>query len=131
MCNLFKIILILNRIDKELVRLQSKKEHEKEITTKIQELNKDMAILPTNYEYNEDFETSTDSIVKRKDLKLALNDPQRYCADRCVTTGHCDVFEDMYQMSPSQVMEFCTECVLSEEEEPCEVPDAMYGDLKP
>ena len=121
-----------NRIDNELNRLQNLKKQKEEITTKIQQLNKDMAILPTNYEYNEDFETSTDKIIKHKDVKLALNDPQRYCADRCVTTGYCDVFEDMYHMSPTQVMEFCTECVLSEDEEPCEVPDAMYdGDLMP
>jgi len=103
------------RIDKELLRLQHKKEIEKEITAKIQELNKE--ILPTNYEYNEDFENSSDSIVHHKDEKMAHDDPQRYCADRCVATGHCDVFEDLYDLSPVQVIEFCTDCVLSEEEE--------------
>ena len=76
-----------------------------------------MQILPDQYEFNEDFETSTNFIVKRKDQKMAFDDPQRYCADRCISTGNCDVFEDLYKMSATEVMEFCTDCVLSEEEE--------------
>ena len=57
---------------------------------------------------------------------MAHDDPQRYCADRCVTTGNCDVFEDMYSMSPKEVMSFCTECVLSEEEEVCLYLDLLF-----
>ena len=30
---------------------------------------------------------------RRKDERMAEDDPMRYCADRCVTTGNCDVFE--------------------------------------
>lgn len=74
-------------------------------------------MVPTNFEYNGDFENSSDLIISRRDQKLAHDDPQRYCADRCVTTGNCDVFEDMYHLSPQEVMKFCTECVLSDEEE--------------
>jgi hypothetical protein len=33
---------------------------------------------------------------KKKDKKLARENPQAYCADRCVATGNCEVFEDMY-----------------------------------
>ncbi|KAL7537367.1 hypothetical protein ACHAWF_005738 [Thalassiosira exigua] len=59
---------------------------------------------------------------------MAADDPARYCADRCVTTGNCDVFEDMFEMDPREVMAFCTECVLSEDEEPCDVPANLLRD---
>lgn len=29
-------------------------------------------------------------------------------------------------MSPQQVMSFCEECVLSDGEEPCDIPEAFY-----
>mmetsp|Transcript_33277 Transcript_33277/g.56570 ORF Transcript_33277/g.56570 Transcript_33277/m.56570 type:complete len:197 (+) Transcript_33277:143-733(+) len=62
---------------------------------------------------------------RKKDERMASDDPRRYCADRCVSTGNCDVFEDMFEMGPSEVMEFCTDCVLSEDEEPCDVPESF------
>lgn len=31
----------------------------------------------------------------KKDRRLAESNPQQYCADRCVATGNCDVYEDM------------------------------------
>ena len=34
-------------------------------------------------------------------------------------------------MSPEKVIEFCTECVLSEEQEECEIPDGFYDKLMP
>lgn len=33
------------------------------------------------------------NFMRRKDEMMAADDPMRYCADRCVTTGNCDVFE--------------------------------------
>lgn len=30
-----------------------------------------------------------------KDKKLAQSNPQQYCADRCIATGYCEVYEDM------------------------------------
>ena len=68
---------------------------------------------------------------RRKDEKLANEDPSTYCADRCVSTGHCDVYEDFFEMKPQDVVKFCVECVLSEEEEPCDVPDGFYDKLLP
>lgn len=62
----------------------------------------------------------------RKDRILAANDPMRYCADRCVSTGSCEVFEDIFDFTPEQVQSFCTDCVLSDGEEPCELPDAFF-----
>lgn len=34
--------------------------------------------------------------------------------------------QDMFDMDPSEVVKFCTECVLSEDEEPCDVPEVFY-----
>jgi hypothetical protein len=35
--------------------------------------------------------------------------------------------QDMFEMGPSEVIKFCTECVLSDDEEPCDVPQSMFG----
>lgn len=69
----------------------------------------------------------------QKDLKMASDDPERYCADRCVATGNCDVFEDFYHLSPEQVLDFCEDCVLSEGEGECDLPENFYeaGKLHP
>lgn len=32
---------------------------------------------------------------QRKDRRMAEKNPAQYCADRCIATGHCDVYEDM------------------------------------
>jgi len=75
----------------------------------------------------------SNEIQLRKDKRLAETNPQAYCADRCVSTGECEIFEDMFEMSPEEVMEFCKGCVLSDGEEPCDIPEAMFNDqnLKP
>lgn len=65
----------------------------------------------------------------QKDKRLAEKSPENYCADRCLATGNCDVYEDMFKMTPSQVIEFCTNCVLAlDEEDPveCEIPEAFF-----
>ena len=31
----------------------------------------------------------------RKDRLLANKNPQQYCADRCIATGNCEVYEDL------------------------------------
>ena len=68
----------------------------------------------------------------RKDQKMAATDPERYCADRCISTGNCDILEDFYHLSPEEVLNFCEECVLSTEGE-CELPHDFYevGKLQP
>lgn len=100
-----------------------------------------MHILPENYDFEAEFETMEPATIqgftagvdrsisaprRRKDEKMAEEDPFRYCADRCVSTGNCDVFEDMFDFSPEEVIKFCTECVLSEEETPCDVPASLW-----
>jgi hypothetical protein len=32
---------------------------------------------------------------RARDRTLAKKNPQQYCADRCIATGNCDVYEDM------------------------------------
>ena len=32
----------------------------------------------------------------QRDRRLAERDPHQYCADRCISTGNCDVYEDLY-----------------------------------
>ena len=34
----------------------------------------------------------------------------------------------MFDMDPTEVITFCKECVLSEEEEPCDVPVNLFED---
>lgn len=75
--------------------------------------------LPDKFEFNEDLLCTTQ---KMRDYRLARTDPARYCADRCLATGFCDAYEEFFEFSAEEVKEFCTECVLSDDEEPCDVP---------
>lgn len=84
--------------------------------------------LPEGFDFNSAVEYSATpnaamKIQMRKDKRMARDDPMRYCADRCVATGHCEVWEDMFEMGPKEVQEFCLDCVLSDDEEPCVVPE--------
>lgn len=113
---------IANLIDHELYRQQHKKEYENEWMEK----NREAVFRRLNDDIPMEADEETDFRQARKDRRLARTNPQSYCADRCITTGNCDVYEDIFEFSPEQVMEFCSDCVLSEEEEPCEIPDAFY-----
>ena len=33
----------------------------------------------------------------------------------------------MFDMDPREVIQFCNECVLSEDEEPCDIPDSIFA----
>jgi len=116
---------IAKMIDMELHRLSHKDEFEQ----KWQENNKKVVevVPPHKYEFSED-ELSNNMVEMRRDRIIADKNPQKYCAERCVSTGHCDVFEDLFDFNAEEVMEFCTNCVLSEEEEACDVPDKFLED---
>ena len=89
-------------------------------------------VLPTNFDFDDFVELNNDDTIElRRDRRMVRKNPAQYCADRCVSTGHCEVFEDMLDMGPQEVMKFCTDCVLSEEEEPCDIPEAMFADDYP
>lgn len=144
-CTSIISLALFNRIDGELHRLRHKHEHDQEWLDKQRQWAKMEPTLPAGFEFN-DAETTFDTegksvpgftagvdrgispVQRRKDEKMANDDPMRYCADRCVSTGNCDVFEDMFDMDPREVIKFCKECVLSEDEEPCDVPDAFLDD---
>jgi len=85
--------------------------------------------LPQDFDFDDHL--MVDTVNQRqleKDRRLAHKDPAAYCADRCIATGNCDVFEDFFHLSPSDVMAFCTDCVMSDSEEPCDVPDYLWDD---
>mmetsp|Transcript_17534 Transcript_17534/g.27499 ORF Transcript_17534/g.27499 Transcript_17534/m.27499 type:complete len:171 (+) Transcript_17534:119-631(+) len=119
---------IADMIDNEVDRLRNiglwhQKEAEKHKKWKEMEPS-----LPKGFDFNsvDEFQPTSDASKKiqmRKDRRMARDDPMRYCADRCVSTGNCQVWEDMFELSAKEVMTFCEECVLSEEEEPCDVPE--------
>mmetsp|Transcript_7181 Transcript_7181/g.9115 ORF Transcript_7181/g.9115 Transcript_7181/m.9115 type:complete len:158 (-) Transcript_7181:474-947(-) len=121
---------IADMIDNTLARQQ----HKQEIDNALQERTKKVLDnkLPQDFDFAlSDVSDDEGIMVQRKDKKMAHDDPKKYCADRCVSTGNCDVFEDMFHLSPKEVMAFCTDCVLSEDEESCDVPDAMLDGLSP
>jgi len=129
--NLYLEDHIAEMIDREYYHLTHKEEFEQQTQVKNKKVLE--VVLPQSYEFSEDDLQYMAEI--RKDKVLASKDPQRYCAERCVSTGHCEVYEDLFDFSAEQVMEFCTDCVLSEEEEACDVPDKFLDDdlqiLKP
>ena len=127
---------VADMIDHELYRQGHKKEFEQEWMEKnrgavMHQLSKDDETTPFMEDEQENFRQTL------KDKKLAKSDPQRYCADRCITTGNCDVYEDIFEFSPEEVLEFCSDCVLATDEEgdadDCAIPDAFYDldSLKP
>lgn len=76
---------------------------------------------------------NTDSISPLE-KKQALQDTAKWCLERCVKLGHCEVFEDLNQMTTAQVQDFCKACVISGEStvDECDVslmftPDAPWG----
>jgi hypothetical protein len=105
--------------------------HKKEIDADWQRKNSRLmeGYLPQDFDFDE--QLMTDEMSHRqleKDRRLARRDPAAYCADRCIATGNCDVFEDFFNFSPSEVMVFCTDCVMSDADEPCDVPGHLFDD---
>jgi len=59
----------------------------------------------------------------KRDERMAFMKPEKYCADRCVATGNCDILEDFYELNAHDVLKFCEECVLN-----FDVPEGDYDD---
>jgi hypothetical protein len=123
-------------IDGELFR----QGHKQEFENKWMEKNRNVILHQLNKD-GPDMDAMPDEQLnfreKFRDTKMAATDPQRYCADRCIATGNCDVYEDIFEFSPEEVIAFCNDCVLVDEEDPehdtCDIPDAFYDldKLKP
>ena len=86
---------IADMIDRELYRQQHLKEFENEWMAK----NKDAVLQKLNsdeYMMNMEEEDLRENFRQmQRDKKLAEKDPQAYCAERCIATGNCDVYEDL------------------------------------
>lgn len=122
---------IANMIDKEAERLNDMLSWRQNEEAKRKKGND--ASLPQGFDFNSvsDFTPAASAAAKiqaRKDRRMARDSPERYCADRCVATGNCDIWEDMFELSEKEVQKFCKDCVLSEGEEPCEVPEKFFED---
>jgi len=89
---------VADMIDGEVYRQGHKKEFEKEWMEKnrpavVKSMNTVTDSSNNNLMLNEDqLELMRE---KNKDRTMAVRDPQRYCADRCISTGNCDVYEDL------------------------------------
>jgi hypothetical protein len=117
-------------IDGELYRQAHKKEYEEQWMEKNR--NAVLSRIETGFVNVDGDVDREDFRMYQRDRRLAFRDPERYCADRCVATGNCDVYEDFYEMTPEQVIAFCTDCVLSEDEDAeCPIPDAFYDKPRP
>jgi hypothetical protein len=115
---------VADMIDQELYRQGHMNEFEKEWMQK----NRAAVVRPSDAVVELSFEEKANSFREAaKDKRLAARSPQQYCADRCIATGNCDVYEDIFAFSPEEVMQFCTDCVLAtDEQESCDIPDAFY-----
>lgn len=83
---------VANLIDEELSRQSNKKEFEKEWMEK----NRAAVLHRMESDFVPLIEVDANGIrQRRKDEKMATKSPEKYCADRCVSTGHCDVYEDL------------------------------------
>jgi hypothetical protein len=89
---------VADMIDQELFREQHKADYERAWMEKNRAAvlkgfqSSDSNLLVTEAGADD----ALDARQKVKDTKLARENPQQYCADRCVATGHCDVYEDLY-----------------------------------
>jgi len=127
---------VANMIDGELYRL----DHHEEYEAAWMEKNKGAVVSRLS-----DERSTTDGLYPsqmvgdgdreefaqhRRDERMAFLKPEKYCADRCIATGNCDILEDFYEMGPQDVINFCEECVLNvddvEDNIGCDVPDAFY-----
>jgi hypothetical protein len=155
---------VAEMIDAEIWRQGHRKDFESAWMEKnraaiVQNLNPGSGAVPSESMLTMD--DPKEFVQHARDVRMAKEDPQRYCADRCITTGNCDVYEDLYvlptigwlgvragrsrfqfvcshthafvsacsfHMSAQQVIEFCNDCVISDGEEPCDIPEAFYDD---
>lgn len=115
---------IADLIDKELERLAHKAEADRAWRLKNE------AVIEHDLPQGFDFDESTVDVLaplqKKRDKRLAKNDPRTYCADRCIATGNCEVFEDIFDFTAEEVVKFCEECVISDEEDRCNVPEFLF-----
>lgn len=83
---------VADLIDGELKRQSHKDDYEREWMEK----NRAAVMHRMESDFTPMIDTDADGIrQRRKDEMMARKSPEQYCADRCVSTGHCDVYEDL------------------------------------
>ena len=109
---------IANMIDAEYYRQHHKEEYNQQWMERNQSLIKTTSIHTSNMDttttttsttsttntdtdtYRVDNDTDESFLLNRRqyirDMKLAQSNPQQYCMDRCIATGYCEVYEDLY-----------------------------------
>lgn len=126
MSNLLNSLSNSHRIDNEVERLHHFKDWKRKQDEKLRKDREEYVEKGFDFNSVTNFQPDPGAAKKiqmRKDKRMARTDPMKYCADRCVATGSCEVWEDMFNMKADEVQQFCNECVLSEDEEPCDVPE--------
>jgi hypothetical protein len=135
---------VADMIDSEVYRLEHKEEYEKQwmeknrgaVLSRISDgsLSSSIGQYPSQMMNEEERESFKEH---KRDERMAFTKPERYCADRCVATGNCDIYQDFYELSPQDVVTFCEECVLNDDEDDmadgagCDVPSAFYDKEPP
>mmetsp|Transcript_159 Transcript_159/g.359 ORF Transcript_159/g.359 Transcript_159/m.359 type:complete len:222 (-) Transcript_159:355-1020(-) len=125
---------VAEMIDNELYRQQHHKEYEAAWMEKnkgavINSLSDDktnIGVYPSQMMNLDDREAFAEH---KRDERMAFLKPEKYCADRCLATGNCDILEDFYELGPEDVVKFCEECVLGGDSDVslgCDVPEAFY-----
>jgi hypothetical protein len=83
---------VADLVDGELIRQSHKDDYEREWMEK----NREAVMNRMEVDFTPEIDPDVDEIrQRRKDERLARKSPEQYCADRCVSTGHCDVYEDL------------------------------------
>jgi len=127
---------VAEMIDGELYRQNHHKEYEEKWMKKnkgavLSQLSDDSVVAGGSSSYPTtlmlDENQREEYAEHKRDERMAFTKPEQYCADRCIATGNCDIYQDFYELSPQDVLNFCEECVLNDtDDSTCDVPDAFY-----
>jgi hypothetical protein len=79
-------------IDSEKYR----QDHMKDFEAEWMEKNRAAVLSRMESDFMPNVDDAEDFRMHNKDKKMAFDHPDKYCADRCLTTGHCDIYEDLY-----------------------------------
>jgi len=133
---------VADMIDGELYRQDHHKEYEAAwmkknkgaVLSRLGGVDTTNAVYPSQMLGKEDLEAFA---AHHRDERMAFLKPEKYCADRCIATGNCDIMEDFYELGPEEVLAFCEECVLNFDDDAdagegsssssgCDIPEAFY-----
>lgn len=83
---------VADLIDGELKRQSHKEEYE----TEWMEKNRAAVVSRMESDFVPVMDIDVEDIrQRRRDENMARKSPEKYCADRCLSTGNCDVYEDL------------------------------------